>query len=178
MVMPVRPNWGFTAGEVQIKLKELLDYDPNTGIFKWRKTVNHNGAKKGSTAGTLSDRGYIKIKIMGKLHRAHILAWIYSYGKFPCKLDHKNNNTTDNRLSNLREATQQQNIRNSRKRKGCTSRFKGVAFIRNRWESTISVSGKKKYLGRFKSEESAARAYDNAAVRLFGDFAKLNLGEQ
>ena len=89
--------------------------------------------------------------------------------------DHKNHNTLDNRKSNLRACNQSQNCANQRK-KGCnTSGYKGVTHTHEkRWVARITVNRKMKHLGVFSDPESAARAYDAAALRYFGEFAHLN----
>lgn len=94
------------------------------------------------------------------------------------RVDHRNGNGLDNRRENLRECTQRQNIRNTRKR-ASASRFKGVTFQRDRathakpWLAQIKGE-RKQNLGRYATEEEAARAYDRAASTMFGEFAKLN----
>ena len=93
------------------------------------------------------------------------------------KVDHINMDTLNNQRDNLRLCTHQQNLRNRKSCKGSTSRFKGVCWDKSRtkWMATIKVDvGQQKYLGRHDSEVVAARAYNNAAINLFGDFARLN----
>ena len=91
-------------------------------------------------------------------------------------VDHKNGNTLDNRRENLRVCTQQENRRNSRKMKTAASPYKGVMRVKNReaWRAIIKVGGKPTYLGYFKQEVDAARAYNEAAKKFFGEFAVLN----
>lgn len=89
-------------------------------------------------------------------------------------VDHRNGNTLDNRRCNLRVCVQVNNSRNrSKSKKKYTSKYKGVYWNRG-WVSQIRVNYKAKYLGTFKSEEDAALAYNKAAVKYFGEFAKLN----
>ena len=95
-------------------------------------------------------------------------------------IDHINGNGLDNRKDNLRIATVQQNGCNRKKDTGhkkdaCSSQYKGVTKRKNdRWETTIRMQGKYIYLGCFKTEEEAGRAYDSEAKKLFGEFARLN----
>jgi hypothetical protein len=95
-------------------------------------------------------------------------------------VDHRNRNTLDNRRGNLRLATHTENQRNKGKTSAkTTSRFKGVRFRkdrsrRKRWEGRIFVNGKRILLGYFMTEEEAAKAYDEAAKKYFGEFASLN----
>lgn len=92
------------------------------------------------------------------------------------QLDHINGNTLDNRKANLRVCTRRQNSQNSRKRQGCSSRFKGVFWSKNtgKWRARIKNSVKRIHLGYFESESQAAKAYDEKAKELFGEFAHLN----
>ena len=91
-------------------------------------------------------------------------------------IDHINHNKLDNRLSNLRVASYADNQANSRKLKRTSSKYKGVRYHRrdNVWHAYITIKGKQKHLGTFKSEKDAAQAYNNAAKRFFGEFALLN----
>jgi len=94
----------------------------------------------------------------------------------PHEVDHINHDGLDNTRQNLRVATHQQNIRNARKRKGCTSRFKGVSFHAEtrKWQAHFYKNGKSIGLGLFASEEAAALAYNAAASAEYGEFALLN----
>ncbi|MGA2323912.1 MAG: HNH endonuclease [Sedimentisphaerales bacterium] len=92
-------------------------------------------------------------------------------------VDHKNCDGLDNRRSNLRFATQAQNTRNRRKKKNAVSQFRGVWFHKGKWGSQICSQGKRMFLGRFDNEIDAARAYDAAARKYHGEFARLNFSE-
>ena len=111
-------------------IKELLHYEPNTGIFTWLK---HRGGKtkKGSIAGSLHKCGYMVIRINVKHYYAHRVAWIYVHGSIPehVLIDHINGKRNDNRIENLRLATYQQNNEN-RGIKHTPSRLQ--LFLKNR----------------------------------------------
>ena len=92
-------------------------------------------------------------------------------------VDHKNCDGLDNRRSNLRFATQAQNTLNRRKKKNAVSQFRGVWFYKGKWGSQISSQGKRIFLGRFDNEIDAAKAYDEAARKYHGEFARLNFPE-
>jgi hypothetical protein len=89
-------------------------------------------------------------------------------------VDHENGNGLDNRRCNLRSATHAENLRNTRKQSGTSSRFKGVCYHRSRWVAYITFDYKQRHLGCFKREEDAAAAYDRAATELHGEFARTN----
>jgi hypothetical protein len=144
----------------QKRLKELLDYDPETGIFKWKKSKS-NRVKNGSIAGYENILGYIEIRVEGKPYLGHRLAWFYVYSYFPeCGLDHKNRIKSDNRIKNLREITQQCNSRNCGLSKNNTSGVTGVHWSKRerRWISQIMVNRKLKYLGNNKKLNDAVLA--------------------
>ena len=94
-------------------------------------------------------------------------------------VDHRNGDSLDNRRANLRLATHSQNMQNRRKRKNTTSRYTGVCFEKRRkkWTANITVNKKKIWIGRFDDEIEAAKAYDEAARKEHGEFARLNFGE-
>ena len=94
--------------------------------------------------------------------------------------DHINRNGLDNRRSNLRLATGTQQVANTRLRSDNTSGYRGVSWdkLHSKWTADIYAYGKRYHLGRFASAASAARAYDEAAQELFGEFASLNLSPE
>lgn len=96
-------------------------------------------------------------------------------------VDHRNNNTLDNRRANLRIATSSQNMVNRRRDKSKnSSQFRGVRFRkeRGRWSAQITVNGKTFWLGSYDNEIEAAKAYDTAAKKHHGEFARLNFPEE
>lgn len=153
----------------QEKLKELLHYDQETGIFTW-KIKACKRMFPGDIAGTLS-KGYIKIYIEYKQYKAHQLAWLYVYGEYPKKsIDHINLDKTDNKISNLRIADKFQNAANRGIMKNNTSGYKGVTKHRNKWRAQINHLKKRYNIGYFDTPELASIAYENFAKQLLGDF--------
>lgn len=159
----------------QERLKELLSYDPLTGVFLWR-VAKKRGGSPGDRAGYSQSNGYVVIRVDRKLCKAHRLAWLFHYGEIPDReVDHINLDKSDNRISNLRLATRSQNRSNVRAYKNSTSGQKGVTPHRmtGKWQATISINGKQKYLGLFEDREVAASAYAKAAQELHGKFARV-----
>ena len=153
-------------------LKSILDYEPETGIFRWKESLN-NRVRMGAEAGTLRKDGYRRIKINGKNYFGHRLAWLSVYGKFPTKfIDHINGDKSDNRITNLRDVTRQQNQFNRGKTRNNTSGYKGVSFYKHakKFAARIKIDGKLKYLGLFDSKEEASDAYKRAAKELHGEY--------
>jgi hypothetical protein len=151
------------------RLRKLLHYDPETGVFTWR--MQRGPAAAGAVAGSPHRDGYVCIGIDGRWYLAHRLAWLYMSGEWPeNQIDHHDGKRSNNRIANLRPATHAQNQMNSRAY-GQSGR-KGVSWNRGRWQARIRVNRVLIHLGRFDDKEEAAAAYALHARKHFGEFAR------
>jgi hypothetical protein len=142
----------------QERLKELLDYNPKTGIFT-RKITTSSNAKKGQEAGSVDKDGYLIIRIDYKHYRAHRLAFLWMLGYLPeNQIDHKDRIEYHNWWSNLREANPQCQMRNSGMLSSNTSGIKGISWNsdKNKWFVNIYINKKQKHLGIFSDFIEAA----------------------
>lgn len=148
------------------QLRELLDYNADTGVFTRLVSVSSR-AQGGDVAGCKSN-GYIVIRIFGKSRYAHRLAWLHVHGEWPVgHIDHMDGCGTNNRIANLRDVTHSTNMQNMiRATIRSTNGFLGVMRSRKRWEARILVDGKRRYLGQFDTPELAHAAYLEAKRRL------------
>jgi HNH endonuclease len=155
------------------RLRELLDYNDETGEFRWRKRVS-KPVRVGDVAGALEINGYWKISIHGRQYRAHHLAWFYMTGKWRSGfIDHRDGNRSNNRWDNLRRATPSQNCANRRLPRNNRCGFKGVTRTKSgRWCASIHKQGRRYHLGIFSTPQEAHAAYVTAARKLFGEFAR------
>lgn len=159
------------------RLKELLTYNPQNGLWIRKIAVGRHGRyKAGSFAGHLNKIGYITIRVDGISYQAHRLAWFYMNEEWPkLQIDHKNLVRSDNKWTNLREATHGQNVQNSSTRKS-KSGLKGAHFHKgnkkNPYRARITVNNKEVHLGAFPSKEDAHKAYLKAAKVHFGEFTR------
>lgn len=157
------------------KLREILSYDPETGLFRWRISPSAN-VVVGANAGTLnraSNRHYITINNV--MHRRSRLAWLYVHGEWPrFVIDHINSNPQDDRIANLRDVTSTLNAQNTqRPKKNNKYGFRGVERRRTgRYSAYIRIDGKKKYLGMFDTPSEAEQAYVSAKRSLHHGFVR------
>jgi hypothetical protein len=151
----------------QERLHEVVEYNPNTGIFIWKKSIAKI-IKIGNIAGSKRKDGYLCFQIDKKMYLAHRLAWFYVYGYFPKLLDHINQIRHDNRIINLREATKSENGQNRPQQKNNTSGIKGVHWAKRekKWLSFINLNGKMKHLGYFIDINDAINARKTAEIKL------------
>lgn len=155
------------------RLKTLLAYEPDTGLFRWR--VSRGGQTAGDVAGSVDpSNGYIKVYADGRNQYGHRLAWAFVKGEWlEDQVDHRDLDRTNNRFSNLRPATNGQNMSNSA-RVCSSSGYKGVYWHKGagRWVAQIVCNKQHHYLGLFDSLEVAHEAWREAAERLHGEFAR------
>lgn len=169
--------------EVKAWLRATYAYDPKTGI------VSRGGFPVGAHR---ENNGYMRVRVrnaalgLNTLASIHRLAWFFISGEFTTgDVDHINMDRADNRACNLRAATRSQNMRNMTKCAASkSSRYKGVSRVARdgRWSAQITTRvgncSVPLVLGRFDTEEDAARAYDAAALEHHGPFARLNLPKE
>lgn len=146
------------------RLRELLHYDPETGIFTRRIPSGGRNWKKfpaGSRVGSLTKLGYVEAGVDGESYLLHRLAILYTMSRWPLdQVDHINGKRADNRWSNLREVDNTTNIENRwRPNKNNRSGFLGVHFESGKWVAQITVMRECIFIGRFGTPEEAHAAY-------------------
>ena len=163
------------------RLKEIIEYDPISGVFTWkfRRDVRGGWNSKcaGKRAGRIDSSGHRQIAIDGHRYQASNLAWLYMKGVWPLLLvDHRNTIKDDDRFENLREATYYQNSYNRGAQVDNKSGYKGVYQHKDNgvWVASITVEKVQKYLGCFATAEEASCAYEAAAIRFHGEFARID----
>lgn len=164
-------------------VKDILYYEPSTGIFTWKarkQSMFKNRAKNAceawnlryaeKEAGHIGTNGYRIISVFGTPFGAHRLAWLYVYGRYPAKeIDHINHDRSDNRIENLRAVTSQENGRNAKLSAANNSGTAGVGWHKatGKWRARIQCSaGEMVYLGLFYSKSEAIKVRKDAEVRL------------
>lgn len=150
-------------------VRELLDYDPLSGMFIWKTREaapkQWNVRYAGKAAGCVeSFYGYVLIGIDGKNYRANRLAWLHFYGSWPeGVVDHKSGVRTDNRISNLRDVNKSVNGQNQRTatRKNRSTGLLGASLHKRsgKFRADIRVDGRTKFLGNYDSAEEAHQVY-------------------
>ncbi len=159
----------------QEELHRLMTYHPDAGVLVWNVTRG-GGCRVGTLAGSIDTDGYLNADINGIRYPVAVLVWYWWHGEWPSTIvDHKNLDRLDNRILNLRLATRSQNNANRRVRRDSESGIKGVSFHKQRkkWMARIKKDSKYRHLGLFNTPEEAKMAYDLAAVKCHGAFARL-----
>lgn len=154
------------------RLRELLDYNPETGSFVWRVSRPGRHAKKGQIAGRVRSssggKKYRQIHMGSKCYLEHRLAYFWMTGTWPeQEIDHIDGNGENNKWVNIRSVTKSENRKNRRKYSRNTSGVTGVTFHRltNKWQASIKVDGRSVYLGLFSSYDDAVKCRKQAEVK-------------
>ena len=148
------------------------------GKLYWDTQPVNNRVKIGDLAGYITAKGYIRVSVNGKEYFAHRIIWEMHHGLIPdgMFIDHIDGDRINNLLENLRLTDQRGNSTNSQLYKSNNSGYKGVSKSPSgNYTAKIRVDNKLKHLGTFSTPEEAARAYDEMAVNIHGEFAKTNL---
>ena len=168
-------------------LRELLDYDRDTGIFVWKrrnidlfKTESSwktwNTRFSGTVAGRVDRYGYQEIRVLGARYKSHRLAWLYHYGEWPSlEIDHINRIKNDNRIENLREVSHLHNLQNQKEaqKNNKSTGILGVSFHKasEKFVANISLNGSRKYIGLFLTKQEAHKAYVKTKTDLHTGYA-------
>ena len=166
-------------------VNQCLNYCPESGSLTWKdRPREHFKTKrgwsvfksqfKGNDAGTVNKQGYLQVCISHKLYRSHRIGWLLSTGKWPIhQIDHINNNRVDNRLCNLREATNTENSMNSGLRADNSSGIKGVSWNKRiqKWHARIYANKKFNHLGYFETTDEAKTTIQSHRKLHHGEFA-------
>ena len=155
------------------RVQELLDYEPATGIFRWKVRRRSYKAKAvpGAVAGARRKDGYMEIRVDGELIHAHRLAFLWMTGVVPKEVDHKNSIRGDDRWDNLRPATHSQNGVHKDANKNNKLGIKGVRVNKGKYEARIWKNGRSIQIGRYRSAEEASAAYISASRKQHGEFS-------
>src|SRR5687767_12761833 len=144
------------------RLHELLDYDPDTGVFTWLE--KRGRVRAGDVAGTLTDDG-VYIRVDGRRYSASQLAHLWITNEWPHdQMNHRDGIHANNHWANLRPVTHSQKLCNRGKQQNNTAGLKGVTFHKRRgkFQAQICVAAKRHFLGYFPTAELAHRAYRRA----------------
>lgn len=154
------------------RLRDLLRYEPRTGCLYWRKRsegpVQWNAKHAGKEAFTARDsNGYHVGSVCGQRHRAHRVIWAIIHGYWPKLIDHIDGDCANNKIGNLREVSQSENMRNAAMSSRNTSGQTGVCFDKSRlkWAASIRAEGRKINLGRYDCKSGAVLARKAAEAK-------------
>lgn len=160
-----------------------MSYDRNTGELRWRilpatsrSNICFNNRVGGTVAGTVGRCGYFVVGISKRYYLAHRLIWKMEMGQDPDGfVDHIDGNKTNNKFSNLRPASNSQNIQNSKLRADNSSGVKGVHWDagHKKWRAVITADGNQVRVGRFDSVSTAKDAIERVRAEMHGAFARV-----
>ena len=150
-------------------LKTVLEDDSETGVFTHKPTRSPK-AYPGAVAGRINTNGHRQIGIDGERYMAHRLAWFWIHGVWPTdQIDHINGDRDNNCISNLRPATQKQNMENQMLHCNNGSGFRGVSWHKanKKWTAYVNHNGKRLYLGIYQSVDDAIKVVKASRDMLF-----------
>lgn len=170
-----KDKWSMPMSISVEQLREFLNYDPETGALFWRERPASSKADRifnathaGNRAYEEQHRGYTRISLMGKRYKTHRVAWALHYGEWPeDQIDHINGVRSDNRIKNLRPATNRQNAMNMKRPDTNMSGVMGVNWdkTKRKWVASICVEGKRICLGHFDLFADAVSVRKEAEAR-------------
>lgn len=147
----------------------LFRYDEATGKLTW--DAQRGRAKAGDCAGARDHKGYVIVRVDGRIYKAHRIVWLMKTGSWPAgEIDHINGVKDDNRFANLRDVTHAENAQNlhraQRRNRSCG--LLGVTFDRftGRWKAQLQVNGRRYQIGRYDTAEQAHAAYRTAKASI------------
>lgn len=150
------------------RLKYLFSYNSNTGVFTRNVTIT-GSAKAGTTITSINKDGYLQVRVDGKMHLQHRLAWLYVMGEMPIgDIDHINHNRKDNRIQNIRVVDKATNNKNLSKRRNNTSGYTGVSWLKSygKWCAEIMCDKEKIIIGYFDDVHEAGKARKRKEIDL------------
>jgi hypothetical protein len=150
------------------QLKALVNYNRATGVFTWK--IDRRGQiKAGDKAGGPDGKGYLRVRLNGRIYKCHRLAWLYEFGNWPRgHIDHKDGNRSNNAIANLRDVDHATNLQN-RTDHNLGKKYRlplGVSMDKQYFRARITFNGKRYSLGHYRSREEAANAYERAKSAL------------
>jgi len=149
-----------------VRFNNAFRYDAGTGKIYWKVSPRY-GVMEGDVAGHKGPQEYWTIKLRDVSYRAHRVAWLLYYGKWPSKqIDHINGIRDDNRICNLRDISQRENCCNRVEHRNGNK--VGASFSQNRWRSHITINDKMYNLGHYDTQEEATQAY-KVALKTYQD---------
>ena len=157
----------------QAQLKELFSYRIDGYLVR---KIAAGRAKIGDVASSIDNKGYSRSVVGRTNYLSHRLIWMYHNDFMPKQIDHIDGNPLNNRIENLRVATQSENQQNTKIRSNNTTGYKGVYFhkLTGKYAAQARLNGKCIHIGLFTCPKEAAIAYNKAAKELFGEFARCN----
>lgn len=156
------------------RLLDLFRYDDETGNLVRKIGRSGPKARVGDIAGRITEKGYVRVYVDGSPYAAHRLIWIMHYGESAKEIDHINGIKSDNRIENLRSVTRSQNRMNVGAYSSNKSGVRGVSWSKanKKWIAQIQKDGRKIGIGYFSTIEEAKIAYEAAASKYHGEYAR------